>query len=250
MSIFRNLSSRAKEDELMDDFSMGGAELSEALVHLRRLNKIFAAPGPTRYGVEKLWRMMGSPASLSVLDVGAGSGDVNRKLLEWADSRGVDLHIILVDLTEEACQEAAALFKDEPRIQVQRADVRDLPDASADIVTGSQFVHHFDGDELVDIVSHMLRASRYGVVINDIHRHQVSYTAVWLTTRLISRNRYIRHDGPLSVAKGFTARDWKELKRRLNHETMTFSWKPLFRYAVVIPHPLKPGGKESGIGYA
>ncbi|CAI6043370.1 hypothetical protein PAECIP112173_01099 [Paenibacillus sp. JJ-100] len=235
MSFFRRLGIRAKEDELMDDFSMGGEELREALRHLRRLNKIFAAPGPTVSGVEKLWNSMGSPGRLTILDVGAGSGDVNQKLLQWAKKQGIDMQITLVDLTEEACEEARQLFQDEPRVRVQCSDLTALPDAAADIVTGSQFIHHFEGDQLVDMVNHMLRASRYGVVINDIHRHTVSYKAVWITTRLISRNRYIRHDGPLSVAKGFTDQDWLDLKQRLNHDTMTYEWRPLFRYSVVIP---------------
>lgn len=235
MPVFRNLSVRAREVELMDDFSTGGEELSQALKHLRRLNKLFAAPGPTKYGVQKLWKDMGSPKSLNILDVGAGSGDVNRKLLQWAVGLGIDIRITLVDLTEEACEEAKNLFRYEPRVQVKQADVRDLPEACADIVTGSQFVHHFDGEELIDIVSHMLRASKHGVVINDIHRHVIPYAAVWLATRIISRNRYIRHDGPLSVAKGFTGAEWKELQRALNRPSMTYAWKPLFRYAVVIP---------------
>lgn len=235
MPFFRILSVRAKEDELMDDFSMGGEELSEALKHLRRLNRIFAAPGPTRDGVEKLWQAIGGPRTLSILDVGAGSGDVNQKLLQWADRKGIQLEITLVDMTEEACEEARQLFRHEPRVHVRRADLQELADASADIVTGSQFVHHFDGQQLVDMVSHMRRASRYGVVINDIHRHPVSYTAVWVVTRIISRNRYIRHDGPLSVAKGFKGSDWQELKHRLKSDKMTYTWKPLFRYSVVIP---------------
>ncbi len=235
MPFFRTLSVRAKEDELMDDFSMGGEELSEALKHLRRLNRIFAAPGPTRDGVEKLWQAIGQPRKLSILDVGAGSGDVNMKLLEWADRKGIELDIMLVDMTEEACEEARQLFRHEPRVRVMRADLQELADASADIVTGSQFVHHFDGQQLVDMVDHMRRASRYGVVINDIHRHPVSYTAVWVMTRMISRNRYIRHDGPLSVAKGFKGSDWQELKQRLQADAMTYTWKPLFRYSVVIP---------------
>ncbi|MNO39392.1 hypothetical protein D3C76_295220 [compost metagenome] len=235
MPFFKTLSVRAQEDELMDDFSMGGEELSEALKHLRRLNKIFAAPGPTRDGVEKLWKTLGSPGTLSILDVGAGSGDVNRKLLQWAGQKGIQLEVTLVDKTEEACSEARHLFRHEPRVKIMQADVRELADGSADIVTGSQFVHHFDGQQLVEIVSHMLRASKSGVVINDIHRHPVSYTAVWMMTRLISRNRYIRHDGPLSVAKGFKGRDWQELQHRLKSEKMTYSWKPLFRYSVVIP---------------
>ncbi|MDF9839359.1 MULTISPECIES: methyltransferase domain-containing protein [unclassified Paenibacillus] len=241
MPFFRTLSVRAKEDELMDDFSMGGEELSEALKHLRRLNRIFAAPGPTRDGVQKLWQAIGQPQKLSILDVGAGSGDVNVKLLEWADRKGIELEITLVDMTEEACVEARKLFRHEPRVSVLRADLQELADASADIVTGSQFVHHFDGQQLVEMVDHMRRVSRYGVVINDIHRHPVSYTAVWVMTRMISRNRYIRHDGPLSVAKGFKGSDWQELKQRLQADAMTYTWKPLFRYSVVIPKQVISG---------
>ncbi|WP_151736956.1 methyltransferase domain-containing protein [Paenibacillus tengchongensis] len=236
MPFFRTLAVRAKEEELMDDFSMGGEDLREALKHLRRLNRIFAAPGPTKDGVEKLWQTSGRPGTLSILDVGAGSGDVNHKLLQWADEQGIGLSITLVDMTEEACEEARLQFLHEPRVKVLRGDLRELADASADIVTGSQFVHHFDGQQLVEMVSHMRRASRYGVVINDIHRHPVSYAAVWIVTHLISRNRYIRHDGPLSVAKGFTDRDWQELKHRLQSDSMTYTWKPLFRYSVVIPN--------------
>lgn len=240
MSFFRSLSVRAQEEELMDDFSRGGEELSEALKHLRRLNRLFAASGPTQTGVEKLWKTLGRPTSLSLIDVGAGSGDVNRALLNWAEQRGVEMAITLVDLTEEACREARALFQEEPRVTVHCGDVKNLPSASADIVTASQFIHHFEGKQLVDIVSHMLRAAKYGVVINDIHRHIVSYTAVWLTTRLISRNRYIRHDGPLSVAKGFKGRDWMALKDQMGVDTMTYKWRPMFRYSVVIPKPSQP----------
>lgn len=235
MSFIKTLSVRAQEEELMDDFSMGGEDLSEALKHLRRLNRIFAAPGPTRSGVENLWKAIGCPKRLSIMDVGAGSGDVNWKLLHWAKKKGIQMEITLVDLTEEACEEARVLFKEEPRVQVLRSDVRELPSASADIVTASQFVHHFDGQQLVDIVSHMLRASRFGAVINDIHRHPISYMAVWITTRIISRNRYILHDGPLSVAKGFKSRDWVDLKERLKADEMTYEWRPMFRYSVVIP---------------
>lgn len=235
MRFFRPLSERAQEAELMDDFSEGGDELCEALKHLRRLNRLFAAPGPIRAGVNKLWNAIGCPDTLSILDVGAGSGDVNRKLLQWSDRKGIRLSLTLVDMTEEACDEARRLFRHEPRVRVLRADVRALPEASADIVTASQFVHHFDGQQLVDIVSRMLQASVYGVVIGDIHRHPVPYAAVWLATRIMSRNRYIRHDGPLSVAKGFKGSDWEALKMRLDTGMMTYEWKPLFRYSVVIP---------------
>ncbi|AOZ94406.1 methyltransferase domain-containing protein [Paenibacillus crassostreae] len=235
MSIVKKLKKRAEEPELMDDFSMGGDELHEALRDLRLLNQIFGASSPTIYGIQRLWILANSPKHLSILDVGAGSGDVNRHVLRWADKKGISISIQLVDVTVEACEEAQQFFHDEPRVKVELVDVKNLPELCVDIVTGSQFIHHFIGYELHTIVSHMHKAAKIGVVINDIHRQWVPWMAVWLVSRVVSSNRYIHHDGPLSVAKGFRAEDWIELREKLGIPQLIYSWRPLFRYAVVIP---------------
>lgn len=221
----------------MDDFTSGGEELREALRELRRLNRLFAASSPTLYGIKQLWHAAGKPKQLSITDVGAGSGDVNRRVLQWASRQGVALMITLVDVTEEACAEAHQLYIDEPRVQVIRGNLFTLPEARADIVTSTQLLHHFSEEELPHAVASMLRAARLGVVVNDIHRHWIAWTAVWLATRAISSNRYILNDGPLSVAKGFRSQDWKRLKQALGIHQLMYSWRPLFRYAVVIGKP-------------
>lgn len=241
--MLKTLQEREIKPEHMDDTSQGGPQLQEALVHLRRLNRLFGAAAPTLYGVKRLWKAAGSPKELSILDIGAGSGDVNDKLLRWALEEGVRLNVKLVDMTEEAVKEAGLYFWNESRVQVCRGDLFELEDESADIVTGTQFLHHFTGDELEQAARQMLRSSRMGVVINDIHRHPISWTAVWLATRIISRNPYIRHDGPLSVAKGFRGEDWRRLRETLELDKAEFKyvWRPLFRYSVMIR---KAGGTD------
>ncbi|GIP19308.1 hypothetical protein J40TS1_49500 [Paenibacillus montaniterrae] len=232
--MFKKLRYRALEDELMDDFSMGGAELREALQQLRLINRIFQAAGPMKYGVQQLWQEAGKPTHLTILDIGAGSGDVNRLLLRWASANGIDMKLTLADRTEEACEEARQLFRNEARVEVVQCDLFELPPDSFDIVTGTQFVHHFSQEELPEVARSMLRASKTGIVINDIHRHWIPWSAVWLTAHLISTNRYIRHDAPLSVAKGFRAEDWRNLKDALGAPEMAYRWRPLFRYVVTI----------------
>lgn len=232
--VFRSLRQRAEEPEMMDDFSKGGPELRKALRHLRRLNRIFGAAAPTLYGVRRLWTEAGKPKRFSVLDIGSGSGDVNRRLLRWADANRIELSLTLADITEEACEEARRFYRREPRVRVMRSDLFALPEACADVITGTQFVHHFAADELPGAVERMLNASRLGVVINDIHRHWMPWAAVWLATRIVSNNRYIRNDGPLSVAKGFRAEDWNALGKSLGLSEKFYNWRPLFRYVVVI----------------
>ncbi|WP_138496645.1 methyltransferase domain-containing protein [Paenibacillus pinistramenti] len=254
--MFRSFKQRALEPEVMDDFTDGGHELREALGQIRRLNRIFAAPGPVLYGVRKLWKDAGKPRRFTILDIGSGSGDVNKALLRWAEEEGLELSIILSDITEEACEEARLLYRGEPRIRVRRSDVFDLPEASADIITASQFLHHFPEEELPKVVGHMLAASRLGVVISDLHRHWMPWLAVSVMVRLISANRFVKTDGPLSVAKGFRGRDWRKLRAALEAEAaagagtgteidtgtsmgaetkdFVYSWRPMFRYAAVI----------------
>ncbi|CAM4380934.1 methyltransferase domain-containing protein [Paenibacillus tarimensis] len=249
MPLFKPLRQRAARAELMDDFSLGGEELKGALQKLRILNRIFLASSPTLHGVQKLWQDAGKPQALSILDIGAGSGDVNRRLLKWADGCGVRLRITLADITEEACEEARAYYRSEPRVKVTRRDLFELPEEEADIVTATQLVHHFDGGVLPAAVHAMLSASRIGVVINDIHRHWLPWAAVWTAARLLTTNRYIRHDGPLSVAKGFRAEDWRRLGAELGRPDLYYSWRPLFRYAVVISSSAKQDEGRRGKGH-
>ena len=235
--MFEALGSRSTREEYMDDFDEGGRELEEALRHLRLLNRIFAASGPLLYGVKELWKRSGCPKELHIMDIGAGSGEMNRRILRWANRKGIRVRITLVDMTEEACREANQIFASEPRVRTIRQDVFDIGEEAADMLICSQFLHHFPDERLAVVTGHMLKAARLGVVICDIHRHWIAWSAVWLVARIISRNRYIRHDAPLSVAKGFQSKDWdgltEDIKQNGNYD-LRYRWQPLFRYTVVI----------------
>jgi SAM-dependent methyltransferase len=241
------LRARAARSERMDG-AVPEAELAGAYRRLRLLNRLFAAAAPIRFGVERLWRDAGRPGRLTVLDVGAGSGDVNRALLRWADRNRVDLRIRLVDIREEACREARRLFRGEDRVEVTRRDLFALPEREADIVTATQFVHHFGPDELPGVLRRMLDASRIGVVVGDLRRHIVPWAAVWLTARLLTRNRCIREDAPLSVARGFRDGDWDRLAGEGGFRELRYWRKAPYRYAVVIRKSAETEGGDPASG--
>lgn len=230
-----DLHERSNEPELMDDLTIGGAELTEALRQLRVINRVLGSAGPTIEGVAHFWRRAGRPQQLTILDVGAGSGDVNRALLRWADRHGVTMQIVLVDIHPDTCKTAAAYYRDEPRVMVVCADLLRLALREADIVTAALFTHHFASQELPVVYRAMLHVARLGVVINDLHRHWLAWGAIRLATALLSDNRMIRHDGPLSVRRGFRAADLRALRRAPELGELWFAWRPLFRYLVLVP---------------
>lgn len=231
---FPQLAVRSHQPELMDDRSIGGDELAEALRQLRVINRALGGELPVREGVARLWQAAGCPRTLTLVDVGAGSGDVNRALLRWATRRGIALRIVLVDIHPETCASAARYWRGEPRVQIVCSDLAKLAVNSADIVTASLFLHHFSSGELATVCATLARAARLGVVINDLHRHPLAWAGIWLLTRLFSRNRMIRNDAPLSVRRGFTARDFEHLRAALPDHALSYHWRPMFRWMIVV----------------
>lgn len=218
----------------MDDPRIGGAELREALAQLRLINLALGAARPTVEGVARLWRAAGRPPALTILDVGAGSGDISRPLRRWAARRGVALRLLLVDVHRETCAAAAAAHGGDPAVLVVCGDLLRLGLRPADIVTAALFTHHFRDAELPAVYRAMIGAARLGVVVNDLQRHPLAWLGIWLATRLLSRNRMIRHDAPLSVRRGFTAGELRRLGARLGAPLLV-AWRPLFRYLVLAP---------------
>lgn len=226
---------RSEQTERMDDLAIGGRELAEALVQLRWINRALGAAWPTLEGVVGFWRQAGRPTSLTLVDVGAGSGDLNRLLLRWADWQGVSLQITLVDHHPETCTHAAELHKHEPRVAVEQGDLFQLAPGCADLVTASLLLHHVATADLPDALLAMRQAARLGVVINDLHRHPAAEWLIGAATRLLSRNAMIRSDAPLSVRRGFRRSEWDLLRLHPGLEGLRYHWRPFFRYLVTLP---------------
>jgi SAM-dependent methyltransferase len=219
----------------MDDLANGGGELAVALCQLRLINRLLGAAWPTLWGVYQLWRQAGRPSHLHLLDVGAGSGDANRLLLRWARLAGVDLRITLLELNPETCAHARRYWSDEPRVTVQQGDLFAIEPGAVDLVTASMVLHHFETSAVARALRVLRRAARIGVVAGDLHRHWIAWLFIRGATWLLSRNPMIRHDAPLSVARGFARSELVELRRAEGLGGLRFCWAPLFRWLLLLP---------------
>lgn len=226
---------RAEQPERMDDRSIGGRELEEALTQLGWINRLLGAAWVTLEGVVRLWRAAGRPAHLTVADIGAGAGEGNLLLLRWARLANVELRVTLVDIHPETCEYAARRWSGERRISVEQGDLFRLPPGRADLVTASLVLHHLPTAELPAALLTLRRAARIGLVVNDLHRHPFAAAFIGAATRMLSRNPMIRHDAPLSVRRGFRAADFDGLRRIDGLERLRYGWRPFFRYLVTLP---------------
>src|SRR5579862_4636247 len=86
-------------------------------------------------------------------------------------------------------------------------DARHLPfpDRSVDVVICSQVLHHFFNADAARVLSELDRVARHRVIVSDLRRSRVAAMGIWLASFALAFHPVSRHDGVVSVMRGFTA---------------------------------------------
>ncbi|MEJ7637164.1 MAG: methyltransferase domain-containing protein [Singulisphaera sp.] len=215
----------------MDAAGLAEDEVSDAYRVLRRVNRQL---GNQHTMERELRRHLDEEPrggeTVTILDVGSGSGDIVGALQERLEARRVRVSAVALDRDSIAVKLARGRG-----IRAVRGDALRLPfaDRSVDGVTAVKFAHHFEGDPLRRLVAEMARVARRRVVVLDIRRHWVAYWGFVAWSRLFTRNRLVRFDGPLSVLRGFTVSELAELSRSIPRFLWTVRTYPGFQLALV-----------------
>lgn len=209
--------------ELLDDPGADPTTVRSSLRHIARSNRWFGGWWAVRRGLERVLgdRAIGrsgdwgpgapTPSSLTLLDVGCGSGDLARLATRWARQQG----IALTALGVERHRTAAAVSRD-AGVSTMLACASSLPlrDGSVDIVVASQLVHHLAEDAIIDFLRAADRLARVGVIIADLRRSRLAEAGFWAGSRAFGFDAATRADGITSVRRGFSASALTGLLRR------------------------------------
>ena len=154
--------------------------------------------------------------SFSVLDIGAGSGELLRVAAVWARQTGRQLRAVGLELNERMAESIIEESNRFDEISSVRGNALELPfaDAQFDYVMCSLFTHHFLDDQVVQILREMSRVARRRIFVIDLHRHPVAYLLYTTLGKLVLHNRLLRHDGALSILRSFRVDELLELAQR------------------------------------
>lgn len=193
-------------EELLDGPLDDRATLVGNLRDLARINRRLGGVRLTTSAVDAL--APGS-APIALLDIGTGGADIPLALIEQGRTTGRLVRVTGIDSRPEILS-AAALA--DPRVtgtgelalHVGDGHRLPYPDDAFDIVHASLLVHHFEPGPARALLAEMGRVARLGVVLNDVVRSRRALLGAWLLTRVLLRNRFTRHDAPLSVRRAYT----------------------------------------------
>lgn len=234
MGLLPDFSRRSERLELLDDLSIDGDELEETLRQVERINVLARGPSISLAGLECV--VPEGIEHLSVLDVGTGSGDIPRRIADWAEQKPFSVAIKGIDLCHTTIEYARRRTTRGERLEFEIENLFDLPDTERyDVVHASLVLHHFPGEEARRALDKMYRLSRYGLVVNDLQRHPVSWLSLRLALPILSHNRLVKNDGPLSVLRGFTRRELLRLARSVGVAQPSVAWEFPFRWLLICP---------------
>ncbi|MET0623286.1 MAG: methyltransferase domain-containing protein [Pyrinomonadaceae bacterium] len=213
--MFERFRERSHELEHLDKGDYTPEEYEGCLRELRRVNRWLGDSRALKRSVlPELAR--GAPRGFSLLDVGAGSGELLREVAQWARLSGRRARLVGLELNARAAEGLAEESRDFWEIESVRGDALRLPfaDGAFDYVMCSLFTHHFRDDACARVLAEMARVARRRVYCIDLHRHPIAYYFYTTAGRLFLHNRLVREDGALSILRSFRPRELRTLAAR------------------------------------
>jgi SAM-dependent methyltransferase len=227
-----DLSSRADLPEMMDAADLDISEYTACLADLAAVNRLTLTHRPTIRFLQNATKDWPGGASITILDLAFGHGDLLRAIAAWADKRGFHAHLSGVDLNPRSAAAARAATPALLPISYHTGDVFSfVPTTIPDFIVTSQFTHHLTDSDIVKLLKWMDDTARRGWHIADLHRHIVPYYGFRVLCRLMRWHRIVRYDGTVSIARAFRKEDWQAYLAQAELAA-EISWHPLFRYAI------------------
>lgn len=189
---------RRRGVEMLDDAATPDDVRDRAMDDVARSNRLF---GGTRAVLRALESLGDARRAGVLLDVGTGTGDIPGRIAGDATRIGLDVSESVLRVARRRTDLVVA----------GSALALPLRDGCADIVICSQLLHHFAERDAVALVRELHRVSRRWVVVSDIRRSWFAAAGFWLASTALGFHPVTRHDGVVSVFRGFTADELRRL---------------------------------------
>ena len=204
---------RNLRDELLDLDEASYEEVRDSLNDVATVNRYLSGYRVLLHHSEKLLKEHQLDRPFTVLDAATGSADQPVALVRLARRLGISIQITAIDINSKMLKMAKDEICEYPEIRLVQCDVLALPfkNEGFDLAVNNLSLHHFTWENAVAILKSIYKSARLGFLVNDLHRSRIAHAAIFLLTRIFTRNRLTRYDAPVSVMNAFTPSEFREL---------------------------------------
>ncbi len=232
-----DFSKRSDEEEIMDDFELGGEDFQDGLDQIANINYWLGGNRITVKSIDQIFRK--TKDKLVILDAGCGNGDMCRQVVKLARKRNRAVSVIGVDANPGTIKYAKKLSTSFPEIEYLALDIfsDEFEKLEFDVLLATLTLHHFDDRTIQDWISNLCK-EKIRIIINDLHRSKLAYRLFQLISVVFNLNQMNRIDGLISIKRGFKPRDFKKYNQLIKNNNadlkISLKWKWAFRYLWII----------------
>ena len=195
--------------EVLDEPGVDPALVMRSHHDIARANLLF---GGTRAVVARVRALADRlPQAPLVVDVGAGSGDILDAVCAALRATGRRPRPVAVDT---AIALAPAVRLRGSHFVCGSIFAIPLPTAAADLVIAAQVVHHFADADVHSVIAELNRVARHAVLVSDLRRSWLAAAGLWVASFPLGFHPVSRHDGVVSVLRGFAPDELRSVIRQ------------------------------------
>src|SRR5690606_28611858 len=124
---------------------------------------------------------------------------------DYLNKKGYRAKWLGIDFNGNILEYAKRKSKDYPNIEFREVDVL-LDDnliPNCDIALFTLFMHHFNNENIEDLLKTVLSKTKIGLVVNDLQRNKMAFNLFKIVSKLFLKTKTAEHDGLVSIARGF-----------------------------------------------
>ncbi|MBC7412054.1 MAG: methyltransferase domain-containing protein [Bacteroidia bacterium] len=222
---------RSTTTELLDADDICVQDLYQ---NLKELNTINTLLGGYTITCNALKKVLNKNQTYTLVDIGCGGGDTLKYIAKWSAKNRYNINLYGIDL-KQTCIDYATTNASNPTIHFVCDDYKNihLHVTNVNIIHACLFCHHLSIKHIIELI-HYAQAHKALLIINDLQRHPLAYYSIGLLTRFFSKSYLVKNDAPLSVLRGFTTTEWKQIIAQTNVIKYSIQWKWAFRHAIII----------------
>ena len=223
---------RVDEAEDIDNPQQPFDAVARSMADVARTNALFGGTRTVLAHVARLLRPVPLHTPLRILDIATGSGDIPCAVHGWAKAQGREVTVVAVDNLASMLRLARGVS---PQTLLVQGDARCLPFApgSFDIALCALAFHHLGYDASVAVLRSMDALTTRGFVVSDLRRDQLSLWTVQAGVALMRAHAFTRHDGPASVRRAWTPREYERMVMESGARGVRVCSSLYFRMALV-----------------
>ncbi len=168
----------------------------------------------------------------SILDVGCGGGLLTFEMAK----KFPEIKVYGIDISKDAIDFAENKKLKNLNFELCSHTNFNESEKKYDVIVTSLVCHHLNDEELINFLRGAIKSAKKAIIINDLHRHWLSYLGCSIFFPIFTKNRLIRADSLLSIKKSFTYKDWFSylINAGLAKENFKISWHWPFYWIVRI----------------